>query len=90
MPFAVEWARRAEDDLDRLPIGVLQIVIDEVYKLAENPVRLSRRPRRGTGMFQRYQSDLVIGGTRTRITIIFQYTQDEMAIEVMGVTVDPL
>jgi hypothetical protein len=90
MGFAVEWAPRAEDDLDRLPLGLLQIVIDEVYKLADNPVRLSRPPRRGAGMYQRYQADVSIGPGRTRITILFQYTQDEMAIEIMGVSTEAL
>ena len=90
MGFAVDWARRAEDDLDRLPLGVLQIVIDEVYKLADNPVRLSYPPRVGTGLYQRYHTDVAIGAGRSRITVIFQYTQDEMAIEIMGVTVEPL
>ena len=90
MGFAVEWAPRAEDDLDRPPLGLLQIAVDEVYKLADNPVRLSRPPRRGAGMYQRYQTDVSIGPGRTRITILFQDTQDEMAIEIMGVSTEAL
>ena len=90
MGFAVDWAPRAEDDLDRLPLGILQMVIDVVYKLADDPVRLSRPPRLGMGLYQRYQTDVQIGPGRLRITVIFQFTQDEMAIEVMGVTVEPL
>ena len=90
MGFAVDWAPRAEDDLDRLPIGLLRTVIDIVYKLAEDPVRLSRPPRLGAGLYQRYTTDIEVGPGRSRVTVVFQYTQDEMAIEVMGITVESL
>jgi hypothetical protein len=85
MGFAVDWARRAEDDLDRLPIELVRPVIDEVYRLAEDPVRLSSPPRFGMGLYQRFSFDLDYEGQSHRFTILFQYTQDELAIEVIGV-----
>jgi hypothetical protein len=85
MGFAVDWALRAEDDLDRLPIDLLRPVIDEIYRLAEDPVHLSSPPRLGMGLFQRYYFDLDYQGQSHRFTILFQYTQDEMAIEIIGV-----
>ena len=87
MGFAIECARRAEDDLDRLPPGLLQAAIDAVYRLADDPVRLSRPPDYGQ-TFQRYISTLRVDDEEVLLTVIFQYTQDEMAIEIAGVYVN--
>jgi hypothetical protein len=90
MGFAVDWAPRAEDSLNQLPLPLLQLATDAVYRLADDPVRLSRPPKQGTELYQRYVEDHTVGDDRHRITILFQYSQDEMAIEIMGVYVDSL
>lgn len=88
MGFAVDWAPRAEDDLNRLPLSILQEVVDGVYQLAENPVGLSYRPTILGQVYQRYQFTIVRQGESFRVQIMFQYTQDEMAIEILGVVVE--
>lgn len=90
MGFAVDWAPRAEDSLNQLPLALLQAATDAVYRLADDPVRLSQPPKHRTELYQRYVEHHGIGDERHRITILFQYSQDEMAIEIMGVYVDSL
>lgn len=90
MGFAVDWAPRAEDSLNQLPLPLLQAATDAVYRLAEDPVRLSRPLRHRTELYQRYVTRHSVGDERYQISILFQYSQDEMAIEIMGVYVDAL
>jgi hypothetical protein len=88
MGFAVDWAPRAEDSLNQLPLALLQAATEAVYELPEDPVRLSSPPKRRFELYQRYVTQRRIGDERCRVTILFQYTQDEMAIEIMGVYLD--
>jgi len=89
MGFAVEWAPRAEDDLDRLPVRLLSFVIDGIYQFADDPVRLSRRPSLANQVYQRYSFSIDLPGESFEVLVFFQYTQDEMAIEIAGVVATP-
>lgn len=90
MGFAVDWAPRAEDDLDRLPLDLLRPVTNEIYRLADDPVRLSSPPRTFGQVYQRYVFSLDFHDESFRVTVLFQYTQDEMAIEIVGVVAETL
>ena len=86
MPFGVEWAPRGEDDYHRLPELLASRLLDQIERLAQDPVRLSTPPRRSGEVYQRYAyEDVTDDGNDVRVEILFQYTQDEMSIEILGV-----
>jgi hypothetical protein len=85
MAFGVEWAPRGDDDFQRLPPLLASKVLDAIDQLALDPVRLSRPGRRGHGIYQRYSFEAKDKGDDVLVTIVFQYRQDEMAFEIMGI-----
>ena len=88
MPFGVRWAPRAQDDLRRLPPALAGRCLDAVDRLAADPVRLSHGPRLAHEVYQRYsvwaQTDQ---GEECLLTVLFQYSQDEIDIEIIGLGV---
>jgi len=85
MPFGVEWAPRGDDDYNRLPPLLASRVLEEIDKLAANPLHLSRPAKGPNQLYQRHVFLCEHDGEEVVVTIVFQYSQDELSIEIMGI-----
>ena len=88
MSYAVRLTPDAERDLARLSPMLASHTLDQLDRLAADPVRLSRPPSFPHPLFQKYQffwpPDAPL---EAQVTILFRYSQDETAIEVVGIGV---
>jgi mRNA-degrading endonuclease RelE of RelBE toxin-antitoxin system len=86
MSYNVELTPEAEDDIRRISDedpALGGFVIGEIYTLAGDPVRLSRRagfPHRPGQKYEFRSGDALHG-----FVVLFRYSQDETAIVVLAV-----
>lgn len=84
MSYAVVFGPRAEDDFHNIGDPVLQsFVLDELDKLAADPVGLSRRAGFPHPLGQKYQ--FWSPDRTTHITLLFQYGQRENEIHLLDI-----
>jgi hypothetical protein len=86
MAYGVRYTAEAEADLARIssidPVAA-STILDEIDRLAADPVSLSRKPGFPHRPFQKYQFNA--GGLI--VTILFQYSADEQDIEIQAIGV---
>ena len=80
MPFAVEWEDEAEQDLDTLPPLIASQVLDQIDRLAEDPVRLSKPSFFPYRPAQAFRFPCSFEGRTYHVTILFRYRADEQGI----------
>lgn len=87
MPYTVILSPQAEADFLSFPPGLQSFIEQNINRLAENPVQLSRR-----GAFpypenaQLFHFDHPnLDGKAHFFTILFRYSQDETTIEIIGI-----
>jgi len=89
MGFVVEWEDEAEQDLAALPPLMASHVLDQVDRLADDPVRLSRPshfPYRPAQAFSfSYRSE----GRTHYLTVLFHYRADEEGIVLQAIACLP-
>jgi hypothetical protein len=88
MRYAVVWSAEADSDFDRIAARhplVASRILDEVDKLAENPIGLSRPPAFPHPLMPKYQFWANTQNGRCQITILFQYADDEQRIVIRGI-----
>ncbi len=87
MPYEVELSTRAADRLRNLPAEIRGRVVDHLYRLAAEPVRLSRpapTPPYPPG-FQAYEFTVMGDSVVHRFAVLFKYAQDERFLWVHGI-----
>ncbi len=77
MRFAVEWEDEAEQDLAALPPLLASHVLDEIDRLADDPVRLSRPSHFPYRPAQAFQFSGELEGRTYYLTVLFHYREDE-------------
>jgi hypothetical protein len=86
MAYGVRYTAEAEADLARIaerdPVAA-SIILDELDRLAQDPVGLSRRPSFPHRPFQKYQ---FTAGDQF-VTVLFVYSSDETDIEIQAIGV---
>jgi hypothetical protein len=87
MSYGIILAPEAEKDLNGLPHAVALFVARQLTNLAESPAALSRRSHfpfreRCQVMACDYDDD---AGHRWFINVLFQYSQDEANLHVLGI-----
>ena len=88
MSYAVELTPVAEGDLDSLPPMLASHVLEQLDRLAADPVRLSRRGSFPHPLYQKYQFYWPPDAPReAEVTILFRYSQDETTLEIVGIGV---
>jgi hypothetical protein len=88
MSYAVELTPTAERDLNALPPMLASHVLDHLDRLAADPVRLSRRGAFPHPLHQKYQFTWPPDAPlEAEVTILFRYSQDETALEIVGIGV---
>jgi hypothetical protein len=86
MSYAVSLTPDAESDLARLPALLASYVLDQLDRLAENPVALSKPPSFPHTLHQKYQFFWPPDApAEAHITILFQYSQDVTTIHIVGI-----
>jgi len=84
MPYSVLFSPEAHDDLARVA-GVDQVAasvtLDEIDRLAVDPVGLSRKPSFPHRPLQKYQ----FWAVNLFVTVLFSYGVDEQSIVVEGI-----
>jgi hypothetical protein len=86
MGYGVEFSPQADEDLNKLPPVVASAVLDEIDRLAEDPVAKSKPshfpylPGR-----QIYQHRVDAEGEAWWVTVIFHYSQDEERIVILDI-----
>jgi hypothetical protein len=90
MGYGVELTRQADEDLDKLPAVVASRMLDELDRLAEDPVALSKPshfpylPGR-----QLFQTRIDAEDRVWWFTVLFRYSEDErnlIILDVIGTT----
>ena len=88
MSYAVEMTPDAESDFARLSGMLASHVLDQLDRLAEDPVGLSRPPAFPHPLYQKYQfSWPPEAPPEAYVTILFQYSQDETTLQILGIGV---
>jgi hypothetical protein len=86
MSYVAKLTPDAEADLARLPPMVASHVLDQLDRLAADPVGLSQPPSFPHPLYQKYQFPWPPDGPlESMLTILFVYSQDETTIEVVGI-----
>src|SRR5579859_1779881 len=91
MPYGVVWKRPAEEDFDAIaaahPLAASQI-LDQIDRLAEDPVALARKPSFPHPLFPKYQFWIedVDDLHHLYVTVLFSHVpgKQEIAIEYIG------
>ena len=85
MSYAVSLTPDAESDLARLPALLASYVLDQIDLLAQNPVALSQPPSFPHTLYQKYQFFWPPDApAEVHVTILFQYSQDETTLHIVG------
>jgi hypothetical protein len=88
MSYAVELTPSAERDLAALPPLLHSHALDQLDRLASDPVRFSRRASFPHPPHQKYQFTWPPDAPReAEVTVLFRYSQDETTIEIVGIGV---
>ena len=88
MSYAVALTPVAERDLEALPPMLASHVLDQLDRLAADPVRLSRRASFPHPLYQKYQFDWPTDAPpEAEVTILFRYSQDDTTLEIVGIGV---
>jgi hypothetical protein len=91
MSYGVEFAAEAEADLAALPPVAASLLLDEIERLATDPVGLSRKshfpflPGR-----QLFSTRCAAEGTTYVFTVLFRYGQDEQALYILQIATQTL
>ena len=85
MSYDVRLTPDAERDYARLQPLLASHVHDQLERLAADPVGLSQRPSFPHPLYQKYQFFWPPDSEDVHVTILFQYSQDETAIEIVGI-----
>jgi mRNA-degrading endonuclease RelE of RelBE toxin-antitoxin system len=89
MSYAVVWAPEAEADYARLPALIQSHLLDEIDRLAKDPVSLSirshfpYRPDRQMFRVSKQHED----GRSYQLYVLFKYATDEKAIRLTEIAV---
>jgi hypothetical protein len=89
MPYAVEWASPAEDDLAKLDPMEASFVLDQIDRLAASPQALCTAPGfPHPEHFWKFSFWCREEADRVFITVLFSWskTDDSIRIEMIGVT----
>jgi len=95
MNFGVAWDSEANDDFDRIakryPL-VASRILDEIERLAQDPVGISRPPSFPHPLMPKHQFWAEDDTARCYVTVLFQYSVNErdIIIRKIGITVMPL
>ena len=89
MSYAVALTPRFATALEALPTATAEQVLDEIDRLARQPVALSRRADMAAGQYQVYDFVGIIDGSPHRFQIRFQYGQDEETLHLATLVVVP-
>ena len=91
MSYGVEFAAEAEADLAALPPIAASLLLDEVERLATDPVGLSRKshfpylPGR-----QLFSTRCTAEGATYVFTVLFRYGQDEQTLYILQIAMQTL
>jgi len=90
MNYGVRWKPEADEDFDRIasrhPIAA-SFILDQVDKLAEDPVRMGRRPSFPHQLLPKLQFWAPADNVLLHVTVLFRYSQDERWIEIVAIGV---
>jgi hypothetical protein len=89
MTYDLLFSDQAEAVLVRLPVHVLNVVEQELDKLAENPVALGRpvvSPPYPPGGQMYYFKHKEVDGIVHHFTILFHYGLDEKTLQITGIS----
>jgi mRNA-degrading endonuclease RelE of RelBE toxin-antitoxin system len=89
MSYAVELTPRARDLLRKLPIDLAEAVLDHIDMLALDPTGLSL-PSDENEPYQFHRFHWEGRQGPTRVTIPFQYSQDEQTLIIIQIAVAEL
>lgn len=88
MSYQVRLSPVAEGDLSRMNGMLAHHVLDQLEQLAGNPVGLSRPPSFPHPLYQKYQFFWPPDAQpEAHVTVLFQYSQDETALEIVAIGV---
>jgi hypothetical protein len=88
MSYATSLTPDAEDDLGRLSGMLASHVLDQLDRLAKDPVGLSRPPSFPHPLYQKYQFSWPPNAPpEAYVTIRFQYSQDETTLHILYIGV---
>ena len=86
MSYKVVITEEAAKDLAALPVSLRNALKRELSRLADDPVRSSRRsvsPPYPPG--QMYQFECVVRDRRHLLTVLFRYSSDERTLVIFGI-----
>jgi hypothetical protein len=88
MSYTISLTTDAESDLARFPPMLASHVLDQLDRLAADPVGLSRPPSFPHPLYQKFEFFWPPNGPpEAYVTVLFQYSQDETALIVMMIGV---
>jgi len=85
MSYGISLTPDVEADLARLPAMLASHVLDQLDRLAADPVGLSRPPAFPHPLYQKYQFFFPPEAPpEAHVTILFQFSQDETSLHIVG------
>ena len=82
MSYGIVLSPEFMAELVKLPPELAEHVLDEVDRLAADPVLLSKRADLDNAFYQIYECSGFLSSRRSRFEMRFQYGQDEQALHI--------
>ena len=88
MSYGVRWKPEADEDFARIaarhPVAP-SFILDQIDRLAEDPIRLCRRPSFPHLPLPKFQFWATAERVFLHVTVLFRYAQDEQFLEVLAI-----